>query len=218
LDGDQNNRPSADQGETEAIVVTDGTAKLASDATVRLDATETRLLAKMPLHAITSVHGEVGLRERLLIEIARFPAADRARAGRALALASRLHARDRRQREPYANHLLRVTIRILSHYRASDPDVACAALLHDAVEDHAEDIAPCGTRQDAFAVVAGQFGERTAKLVAAVTNPFYESGRDKHVQYRQHVIASLQANPWTRIIKASDFTDYAGPRIMPSSA
>ena len=29
----------------------------------------------MPLHAITSVHGEVGLRERLLIEIAQFPAA-----------------------------------------------------------------------------------------------------------------------------------------------
>jgi hypothetical protein len=33
-------------------------------------------------------------------------------------------------------HLLRVTIRILSHYRVADPDVACAALLHDAVEDH----------------------------------------------------------------------------------
>src|SRR5215831_2895811 len=98
----------------------------------------------MPLHAITSVHGEAGLRERLLIEIAKFPAADRARTDDALALASLLHAQDRRQREPYANHLLRVTIRILSHYRVTDPDVACAALLHDTVEDHAEDIAPGG--------------------------------------------------------------------------
>ena len=75
------------------------------------------------------------------------------------------------QREPYANHLLRVTIRILSHYRVSDPDVACAALLHDAVEDHAADLAPGGGRQGALAVLAGRFGGRTAALVAAVTKP-----------------------------------------------
>jgi hypothetical protein len=92
------------QDETEATVVTDGIAKPASDAATRLNATERRLVASMPLHAVTSVHGEAGLRERLLIEIAQFPAADRARIGAALALASRLHARDRRQREPYANH------------------------------------------------------------------------------------------------------------------
>jgi hypothetical protein len=165
--------------------VVDDTAKLASDAATRLDPAERRLLAGMPLHAITSVHSEAGLRERLLIEIAQFPAADRARVDEALALASRLHARERRQREPYANHLLRVTIRILSHYRVTDPDVACAALLHDAVEDHAEDIAPGGTRQ-AFAVLARQFGRRTADLVAAVTNPVYESGRDEQEQYHQH--------------------------------
>ena len=85
----------------------EGTARPASQAPVSLDAAEKRLLAQMPLHAITSVHGEAGLRDRLLMEIARFPAADRGRAGEALALASRLHARDRRQREPYANHLLR---------------------------------------------------------------------------------------------------------------
>jgi hypothetical protein len=54
------------------------------------------------------------------MEIERFPPADRPGA---LALAGRLHAADRRQREPYANHLLRVTIRILSHYRVTDPDV-----------------------------------------------------------------------------------------------
>jgi hypothetical protein len=100
----KNNRILADQGETKAIVAADGTAKRASNAATRLDAAERRLLAAMPLHAITSVHGEAGLRERLLAEIAQFPAADRARAGDALALASRLHARDRGQREPYANH------------------------------------------------------------------------------------------------------------------
>jgi hypothetical protein len=208
LDRGKKNQCLADQGETEAIVA-DGTAKTASEAAVRLEPAEKRLLAGMPLHAITSVQGEAGLRERLLAEIAQFPAPDRARADDALALASRLHARDRRQREPYANHLLRVTIRILSHYRVTDPDVACAALLHDAVEDHAEGIAPGGTRQAAFAVLASQFGHRTAELVAAVTNPVYEPGRDEHEQYREHVTASLQASPWARVIKASDFTDNA---------
>jgi hypothetical protein len=129
----------------------DETANRISDAGMRLDLAERRLLAGMPLHAITSVHGEAGLRERLATEIAGFPAADRDRAWDVLALASRLHAADRRQNEPYASHLLRVTIRILSHHRVTDPDVACAALLHDAVEDHAADIAP-GDRQAARAV------------------------------------------------------------------
>jgi (p)ppGpp synthase/HD superfamily hydrolase len=120
-----------------------------------------------------------------------------------------LHQRGRRQREPYACHPLRVTIRILSHYRVTDADVACAALLHDAVEDHADDIAPGGDREAALAVLAGQFGERAAELVAAVTNPVYEPGRDKHEQYREHVTASLHASPWARVIKVSDFTDNA---------
>jgi hypothetical protein len=32
-------------------------------------------------------------------------------------------------------------------------------------------------------------------------------GRDEHEQYREHVIASLRASPWARVIKALDFTD-----------
>ena len=75
---------------------------------------ERQLLAAMPLHAITTMHGEAGLRERLAIEIASFNDDDRHRAERALELASRLHAVDRRQREPYVNHLLRVAIRIIT--------------------------------------------------------------------------------------------------------
>lgn len=86
--------------------------------------------------------------------------------------------------------------------------MACAGLLHDAVEDHAAGIAP-GGRQAALAVLAGRFGARTAALVAAVTNPAWEPGRDKHEQYREHVLAALQASPWARGIKASDFTDNA---------
>jgi hypothetical protein len=69
-----------------------------------MDPGEQRLLAATPLHAITALHGEAGLRERFAIEIASLPDADRQRLERALDLAATLHAADRRQREPYLNH------------------------------------------------------------------------------------------------------------------
>jgi hypothetical protein len=165
-----------------------------------------QLLATMPLHAITSTYGEAGLRERFAAEIAAFDPDERARLDRALTLAARLHADDRRQREPYVNHLLRVAIRIMSYYGVRDPDVICAALLHDAVEDHAGELAP-GGQPAALAAIAQQFGPRVAELVGAVTNPEFAPGRDKAEQYREHVAASLELSPWARVIKASDFTD-----------
>jgi len=191
-----------------------------ADGPAEMSEGERRLLAAMPLHAITAMHGEAGLRERFAIEIAYFPDGDRVRCGHALEVAARLHAGDRRQREPYVNHLLRVAIRIITYYGVRDTDVICAALLHDAVEDHAAELATGGEPQDALAALAAQFGDRVAGLVAAVTNPPHEPGRDRHEQYREHVAASLQASPWARVIKASDFTDNGvglihttGPRL-----
>ncbi|MGH3247453.1 MAG: hypothetical protein ACRDOI_14770, partial [Trebonia sp.] len=77
------------------------------------------------------------------------------------------------------------------------------------VEDHASEIAPGGGRQAALELLAGQFGERTAGLVGAVTNPAWAPSRDKHEQYREHVAESLDGSPWARVIKVSDFTDNA---------
>ncbi|MGH3154034.1 MAG: HD domain-containing protein [Streptosporangiaceae bacterium] len=195
-----------------------------------MDSDRQRLLATMPLHAITSTYGEPGLRDRFAAEIASWPEADRQRTERALALAGRLHAADRRDREPYINHLLRVAIRIISYYRVRDADVICAALLHDAVEDHAAELAgraaagPAGSEvggiQAALAALAAEFGPRVAELVGAVTNPAYAPDRDAHEQYREHVEHSLRDCPWARVIKASDFTDNGvglihttGPRL-----
>jgi HD domain len=192
-----------------------------------MDASERRLVATMPLHAITSTYGEEGLRARFAVEIETWPEQDQRRLNRALDLAARLHAGDRRGREPYINHLLRVAIRIMSHYGVRDADVVCAALLHDAVEDHAAELAGTtepGTAGDArpaaLAALAAEFGPRVAELVAAVTNPEYTPGRDTHEQYREHVAESLRRDPWARIIKASDFTDNGvglihttGPRL-----
>jgi hypothetical protein len=189
-----------------------------------MDTGQRRLVATMPLHAITSTYGEQGLRERFAVEPESLPPEDQRRLNQALDLASRLHANDRREREPYVNHLLRVAIRIMSHYGVRDTDVICAALLHDAVEDHAAELTGRRVGADdqgaALAVLAAEFGPRVAELVGAVTNPEYAPDRDAHEQYREHVAESLRSHPWARVIKASDFTDNGvglihttGPRV-----
>jgi (p)ppGpp synthase/HD superfamily hydrolase len=171
------------------------------------------MLLSMPLHAITEVYGEAGLRERFGLELESFPPPDRDQLTEALDLAAKLHAEDRRIREPYLNHLLRVAIRIIRYYRVHDVDVIIAALLHDAVEDHPAELSGLaeGTHTElteaAIAELARRFNPRVAGLVRSVTNPEYDPERDRHEQYREHVAASLECDPWARVIKVSDFTD-----------
>jgi (p)ppGpp synthase/HD superfamily hydrolase len=166
-------------------------------------------LGTIPMHAITEIYGEEGLRERYRLEIQRFAGPDRDRLTDALDLAGALHRDDRREREPYVNHLLRVAIRIMHHYEISDVDVITAAVLHDTVEDHPDELAghPGTTIPEGVAALAARFGDRVAGLVAAVTNPVYDPSYDKYEQYREHVRASLEREPWARVIKVSDFTD-----------
>ncbi|MFF5174648.1 HD domain-containing protein [Micromonospora sp. NPDC000089] len=167
-------------------------------------------LATMPMHAITEIHGEPGLLARFRLEAAAFDPTDRERLTEALDLAARLHRDDRRTREPYLNHLLRVAIRLVHHYQVRDVDVIVAGLLHDAVEDHPDALAGPGAADPtaaALATLAARFGPRVARLVAAVTNPAYDPERDRNAQYREHLAVSLAREPWARVIKVSDFTD-----------
>ncbi|ATO12764.1 phosphohydrolase [Micromonospora sp. WMMA2032] len=185
-------------------------------------------LATMPMHAITEIHGEPGLLARFRLEIEAFDEAARDRLTEALDLAADLHRDDRRVREPYLNHLLRVAIRMMHHYQVRDVDVIVAGLLHDAVEDHPTELAGAAADDPtaaALATLAARFGPRVARLVAAVTNPAYDPGRDRHAQYREHVAASLDREPWARVIKVSDFTDNGvgvihtvGPKVATSAA
>jgi hypothetical protein len=168
---------------------------------------ERRIVEHMPLHAITALYGERGLRERFATETARLgDPTGRRKIKQALQLAGRLHALDHRQREPYLNHVLRVALRIIVHYEVKDADIVCAALLHDSVEDHADDMSPVG-RPGAFSMLTACFGPHVADLVSAVTNPLYPEGADEDARYREHVAASLESHPKARVIKASDFTD-----------
>jgi|SRR5579875_311437 hypothetical protein len=177
-----------------------------ADSTYSIPDAERGILTLMPLHAITVLYGEQGLRARLAIETVRLDEDSQQKVREALRLAARLHASDQRQREPYLNHLLRGALRIICHYDVRDTNIICAALLHDSVEDHADDLAADG-RLGAFSVLAASFGPQVASLVEAVTNPVYAPGRDEDEQYRAHVAASLAASPRARVIKVSDFTD-----------
>ena len=198
-----------------------------------MDRIERGQLKVMPIHAVTEVYGEAGLRMLFEIESEAFPDEERATLLRAERVASRLHAADKRVREPYANHLLRVAIRIVRHYHVHDVEVLCAALLHDAVEDHPRDLADlasdaergAGERQAALTMLGRAFTPRVADLIAAVTNPDYDPDRDRQEQYREHVVESLEAHPWARVIKLSDFTDNGvgiihttGPKVRKASA
>jgi hypothetical protein len=181
-------------------------------------------LATMPLHAITEIYGEAGLRERFAYEADKFPPDERVRLQQALELASTLHARQRRVREPYMNHLLRVAIRIMHHYKVTDPEVIIAALLHDSAEDQAVALVGVPDREKALEKLGKMFGARVEYLVRAVTNPEYTPDRSKHEQYREHLAETLEDNPWARVLKVSDFTDNGvgvihttGPKVRSSA-
>jgi hypothetical protein len=169
----------------------------------------------MPIHAVTEVYGTEGLRARLGFELEFLDGGGQALVARADRVATRLHADDLRVREPYVNHLLRCTIRIVHYYRVRDAEVIAAMWLHDSVEDHPSELADfataaqraAGETKAALAVVRRAFTPRVASLVRSVTNPEYAPDRSHHEQYREHVIASLERDPWARVLKLSDFTD-----------
>jgi guanosine-3',5'-bis(diphosphate) 3'-pyrophosphohydrolase len=86
----------------------------------------------------------------------------------AAAFAVRYHGDQRRPTgAPYLEHLLEALQVLVRGAGVSDPDVLCAAVLHDVVED-----TPC-----TLADVRREFGDRVASLVAWVTIP--KSGEDK---------------------------------------
>jgi hypothetical protein len=154
-------------------------------------------LTAMPLHAVTEILGADGLARRLDLELLRLPPADRRVVNAASVWAESLHRDQWRVREPYLNHLLRVTLRILCHYRVEDPEILVAALLHDAVEDQPVTIK----------TISRGYGERVAGLVGSVTTPPRPDGVDRITHYLDHLATTVGASPWGRVIKLSDFTD-----------
>ena len=168
-------------------------------------------LRVMPLHAVTEIYGGAGLCRRLVVELDRLAPTQREKVADAAHWAAALHAGQRRSREPYLNHPLRVTLRMLCHYRVADPDVLIAGLLHDTVEDQPWAVAGIAGHgpppvEPALAAIARRYNARVATLAAAVTTPPRPEGVDRVRHYTDH-LATLDAHPWARVVKLSDFTD-----------
>jgi GTP pyrophosphokinase len=87
----------------------------------------------------------------------------------AVEFAVRFHGDQRRPTgAPYLEHLLEAVEVLVRGAGVTDPDVLCAAVLHDVVED-----TPCTNHQ-----VRAAFGDRVADMVGWVTKPEPEAGTD----------------------------------------
>lgn len=105
---------------------------------------------------------------------------------RALKLALRVHADDTRKgkRTPYVSHLLGVASLVLMD--GGSEDEAVAALLHDTLEDHPEDVTP--------AMLARRFGPKVRDMVVSCTDtePGFAGGekapwRERKERYVAHL-------------------------------
>src|SRR5215469_17351678 len=106
---------------------------------------------------------EPGLRERL-------PAGTVARLREAADFAAAHHGDQQRPTgAPYTEHLLEALEVLVRGAGVTDPDILCAAVLHDVVEDTS------GTLEDISTV----FGPRVAELVRWVTIPEPADGADR---------------------------------------
>lgn len=98
------------------------------------------------------------------------PAATCDKVAEAVTFALRFHgAQQRPTGVPYLEHLLEALEFLVRGASVTDPDVLCAAVLHDVVED-----TPCTVGD-----VRAAFGDRVAELVAWVTKPVAEEGADQ---------------------------------------
>ncbi len=115
---------------------------------------------------------------------------------RALALANRLHARQKRKGTdiPYIAHLMTVAGLVLE--AGGDEDMAIGALLHDAVEDQGG--------KPTLRMIRKRFGKRVADIVAGCTDsdtdpkPPWRERKESYIAHLRH------ASPEVRLVSAAD--------------
>jgi (p)ppGpp synthase/HD superfamily hydrolase len=178
-----------------------------------LSTAELKLLM-LPLSGTTHLLGEAGLLQRFELETASFGVEGQTLTNQAVGIASHLFANDRYKGMPYMTHLLRVAIRLTRDYGVEDPEIIAAALLHDTIEDHGDELVQMVGELDLTPVCAltTLVGKRVADLVQALSNePTSKelSDVEKRLRYRLGVEKKLALGFDVFLIKLSDFTDNA---------
>jgi GTP pyrophosphokinase len=113
----------------------------------------------------------------------------------AVTFAVRFHGDQRRPTgAPYVEHLLEALEFLVRGAGVSDPDVLCAAVLHDVVED-----TPC-----TVAGVRATFGDRVADMVDWVTKPEADAGVDKRAVKEAYLKGLADAPDDAILVKLAD--------------
>ncbi len=196
------------------------------------DVYERLQLEALPLSGLTHTRGVDGLARRFLLTVEGLPADDQALCHRSLLLALHLHRHDLYKGLPYACHLLRVAVRLARDYGVGDGRLLSAAVLHDSIEDHADDLVALAARlsaaagADAGAAVDAAGGgpipaaaalavlidEQVAGVVAGLTNqppPTSADADERRQLYADDVEAKIAGSFEVFLVKLSDFTDNA---------
>jgi (p)ppGpp synthase/HD superfamily hydrolase len=115
--------------------------------------------------------------------------------GNAATFALRFHGDQKRPTgAPYVEHLLEALEVLVRGAGISDPDVLCAAVLHDVVEDTSCTIAG----------VRAAFGDRVAELVGWVTIPEAGEGTDKKAVKEAYLKRLADAPDDAILVKLAD--------------
>ena len=117
----------------------------------------------------------------------------------AVAFAARSHRHQKRKdnETPYVSHVMRVCLVVRHVFGFDDPEMLCAALLHDTIEDTTKD------RDD----IVKEFGTTVGKWVSALTKNTALPEAEREAEYA----ARLAAADWqVKACKLADIYDNLG--------
>jgi len=138
--------------------------------------------------------------KRFLSHLDSFSTEDQKRISQACSLAKEFHSgQERDEGGPYILHCLRVASCLIETLNVDDPDVICAALLHDTIED----------TELSLGEIVKKLGRRTGEIVENLTR---EKKRDETLKNRyqrkyQKFLELMKKDKEVRTIKACDWLD-----------
>jgi (p)ppGpp synthase/HD superfamily hydrolase len=125
-------------------------------------------------------------------------ASEQARVERAYRIAERAHrGQVRDEGSPYIEHPLRVALIVAAELERPEPDLICAALLHDVVEDTPVTLAE----------VQETCGDTVAHFVELLTKESVADPDDKRITTRRYLQRIAEDSPEVLLLKLADRLD-----------
>jgi guanosine-3',5'-bis(diphosphate) 3'-pyrophosphohydrolase len=113
---------------------------------------------------------------------------------RAIAFAAEKHSKQRRKdadASPYINHPIALADVLANEGGIEDPEVLCAAVLHDTLED----------TETTAAELEALFGHEVTTIVLEVTD---DKSLEKHVRKQRQIEHAPHVSPKARLVKLAD--------------